>query len=125
MIDHSEYSLETIRNDGEFILYRGRRQTDATPSSILALTPVSERPPLESLRRMEHEYSLRAELDPGMGRQASRPRAVHKGGRCSCSPTPGASRSIDSSDGRWKLAQFLRVAIGSVGRARPVPRSAA
>jgi len=65
MIDHSEYSLETIRNDGEFILYRGRRQTDATPSSVFALTPASERPPLESLRRMEHEYSLRTDLDSG------------------------------------------------------------
>ena len=65
MIDHLEYSLETIRNDGEFILYRGRRQTDETPSSVLALTPASEPPPLACLRRMENEYFLRTDLDSG------------------------------------------------------------
>ena len=44
----SEYMLETLRKDGEFILYRGQhqRQADGNPPSILVLTPVSERPPL-------------------------------------------------------------------------------
>ena len=62
----AEYVLETLRQDGEFLLYRGqhRRYTDASPPSILALTPVSERPALGTLRRMEHEYALRAKLDP-------------------------------------------------------------
>ena len=42
------------------------------------MTPVSERPALGSLRRMEHEYSFKAELDPGW---ALRPLALasHKG----------------------------------------------
>ncbi|MGE5443560.1 MAG: hypothetical protein ACM3SR_03040, partial [Ignavibacteriales bacterium] len=67
MMELSEYNLETLRKDGEFLLYRGqpRRHTDATPPSILVVTPVSEQPALGSLGRMEHEYSLRAELDPG------------------------------------------------------------
>ena len=64
MIDLSEYRLETIRKDDEFILYSGTRQTDATSSSIFVLTPASEHPAVASLRRMEHEYSLQAELDP-------------------------------------------------------------
>jgi hypothetical protein len=38
MIDLSEYRLETIRKDDEFILYSGTRQTDATSSSILSNT---------------------------------------------------------------------------------------
>src|SRR4029077_7088779 len=61
----SEYTLETLRKDGEFILYRGqhRWQTDASPPSILVVTPVLEHPALGSLRRMEHEYSFRADLD--------------------------------------------------------------
>src|SRR5919197_5989834 len=74
------YTLETLRTDGEFILYRGRhrRQTGATPPSILVVTPVAERPALGSLRGMEHEYALRAELDPGW---AVRPLALapHQG----------------------------------------------
>ena len=63
----SEYMLETLRKDGEFILYRGQHQrpADGSPPSILVMTSVLERPALGSLRRMEHEYSLRAELDPG------------------------------------------------------------
>jgi serine/threonine protein kinase len=64
MIDLSEYRLETIRKDDEFILYSGTRQTDATSSSIFVLTPASEHPAVASLRGIEHEYSLQAELDP-------------------------------------------------------------
>ena len=64
VIELSEYMLETVRKDGEFILYRGRHrnQTDASPPSILVVTPVSERPALGSLRRIENEYSLRPSL---------------------------------------------------------------
>jgi hypothetical protein len=66
VIEVSEYKLETLRKDGEFILYRGerKRETRASAPSILAVTAASERPTLACLRRMEHEYSLRAELDP-------------------------------------------------------------
>ena len=64
MIDLSEYRLETIRKDDEFILYSGTRQTDATASSIFVLTPALEHPAVASLRGIEHEYSLQAELDP-------------------------------------------------------------
>lgn len=62
----SEYILQTLRKDGEFILYRGRhrRQDEGIPSSILVRTPFLERPALGSLRRMEHELSWKAELNP-------------------------------------------------------------
>ena len=63
----SEYLLQTLREDGEFILYRGRHRSriDAGLPPVLIVAPVSERPALGSLRRMEHEYALGAELDPG------------------------------------------------------------
>jgi serine/threonine protein kinase len=64
MIDLSEYRLETIRKYDEFILYSGTHQTDATASSIFVLTPALEHPAVASLRGLEHEYSLQAELDP-------------------------------------------------------------
>ena len=65
----SEYTLKTLRKDGEFILYRGQHQrpAHASPPTILVVTPVLERPAIGSIKRMEHEYSLRAEIDPEWG----------------------------------------------------------
>src|SRR3989454_3937539 len=109
----SEYMLETLRKDGEFILYRGQhqRQADGSPPSILVLTPASERPALGSLRRMEHEYSLRADLDSGW---AVRPLALasHKGRTMLVLTDPGGE-PLDRLLGRpMELTQFLRPAVG-------------
>ena len=59
-MDVSDYKLETLRRDAEFVLYRGlaESQTDKSPSRLLILVPVLERPAPETLRRMEHEFSL-------------------------------------------------------------------
>src|SRR5882762_2290786 len=108
----SEYTFETLRKDGEFIVYRGhhRRQTDASPPSILVMTPVSERPALGSLRRMEHEYSLRADLDAGW---AVCPLALapHKGRTMLVLTDPGGE-PLDRLPGRpMELTQFLRLAV--------------
>jgi PAS domain S-box-containing protein len=71
VIELSRYVLEALRKDEEFILYRGRNQGDA--SQILVLSPVAEHPTPESLRRLEHECSLREVLDPAW---SARPIAV-------------------------------------------------
>src|SRR5215813_12338453 len=65
-MDLSQYRLETIHQDGEFILYRGLRgtKTEASPASILALSPVMERPARATIKKIEHEFSLKDELDP-------------------------------------------------------------
>jgi hypothetical protein len=59
-MDLSQYRLETLHQDGEFILYRGLRRTQAekSPPSILALSPVMERPAPATIKKMEHEFSL-------------------------------------------------------------------
>ncbi|MBV9734195.1 MAG: hypothetical protein JO275_15585, partial [Verrucomicrobia bacterium] len=62
MIELSRYVLEAVRKDEEFVLYRGRSKDDA--SEVLVLSPVVEYPTPESLKRLEHEYSLKEELDP-------------------------------------------------------------
>ena len=59
----SEYVLEPLRKDEEFILYRGQHRNQVDAPSVLLLAPVSTRPAPESLKSMEHEYSLRAELE--------------------------------------------------------------
>ena len=62
MIELSRYAFEELRKDEESILYRGQSKDDA--SWVLVLSPMLEYPPPESLKRLEHEYSLREELDP-------------------------------------------------------------
>ena len=71
MIELSTYSLELLRNDKELNLYRGRSEHD--DSRILVLSPAVEYPAPETLKRLEHEYSLREELEPAW---AARPIAI-------------------------------------------------
>jgi serine/threonine protein kinase len=71
VIDLSRYAFEALRKDEEFILYRGRSENNA--GQILVLSPVVTHPTLESLKRLEHVYSLREELDPSW---AARPIAM-------------------------------------------------
>jgi hypothetical protein len=70
MIELSRYELEALRKDRDFVLYRGGK--NAQLPSILVLMPVSEFPAPESLERLEHEYSLRQELDPAWSRRPIR-----------------------------------------------------
>src|SRR5262245_30371122 len=66
LMDLSQYPLETLRQDGEFILYRCLRHNEAetTSPSVLALSPVMERPAPETIKKIEHEFSLKDQLDP-------------------------------------------------------------
>src|SRR5260370_41936809 len=68
--------LVPLREGADFILYRGRQHGD--PSPILAVAPTTEHPSPQSLRRLEHEYSLASELDPAW---AAKPLALtrHEG----------------------------------------------
>jgi PAS domain S-box-containing protein len=109
----SEYTLKTLRKDGEFILYRGQHQrpAHASPPTILVVTPVLERPAIGSIKRMEHEYSLRAEIDPEWG---IRPfaLALHMG-RTMLVLTDSGGEPLDRLLGRpMELTQFLRLAVG-------------
>src|SRR2546429_1711311 len=59
----SGYILEPIREDDEFVLYRGRgRGTRTDKPVVLVLKPAAARPRLQSLNKLKHEYSLRDEL---------------------------------------------------------------
>src|SRR5260370_35735297 len=58
----SRYVLEPLRESADFTLYRGLQQGNSSP--VLALALATEQPSAQDLRRLEHEYSLAAELDP-------------------------------------------------------------
>src|SRR5947209_16486043 len=60
-VDLSRYRLEALRHDKAFVLYRGR--SEDIDGSVLVLAAQSQNPDPESLRRLEHEYSLATELD--------------------------------------------------------------
>src|SRR5215475_9179311 len=61
----SEYRLEALHQDEEFILYRGLRQTksETGPPSFLGLSPVTEHPVPATIKKIEHEFSLKDELN--------------------------------------------------------------
>src|SRR4029450_2426435 len=74
-MDLSAYTLETLHQDREFVLCRGRGTASPTPDppSILVTMPISEHPAPDRVRMLEHELALRAELD---SRWAIRPLAL-------------------------------------------------
>jgi serine/threonine protein kinase len=109
MMDLSTYTLESLRQDAEFILYRARR--DADPHQILVLTPRSTPPARETLRRLEHEYALRTELDPAW---AVPPLALVRdpGQTVLVLQDPGGEPLDRLLPEPLELEQFLRIAIG-------------
>jgi serine/threonine protein kinase len=113
VIDLSEYTLDTLRRDGEFILYRGeqRNHNGAGAPLILAVRPVSDRPASSSLRRMEHEYSFRAELDPAW---AVKPLDLseHDGQMTLVFENPGGEPLDRIIQGPMEIRQFLRFGVG-------------
>src|SRR6185503_6784604 len=64
-VDLSLDRLETILEDGEFVLYRSDDPTDtAAPRSVLVMMPRLEHPRPQVVRMLEYEHTLRDELDP-------------------------------------------------------------
>ena len=107
----SKYILEPVRKDEEFVLYRGYQVSHTDPPSVLVLAPVTTRPALESLKKIEHEYSLRDELDSAW---AVRPLAVceHRGQPVLVLEDPGGETLDRLLPGPMEMGQFLRFAVG-------------
>src|SRR5438309_6080857 len=109
----SAYVLEYLREGAEFTLYRGRQH--GNPSPLLAIALTAEHPSPQSLRRLEHEYSLAAELDPAW---AAKPLAltVHEGRTLLVLRDPGGKPLdlvLEQNQGQpLDLTLFLRIAIG-------------
>jgi PAS domain S-box-containing protein len=106
------YLLELIREGADFTLYRGRKHGTASPVLVVVLT---EQPSPQGLRRLEHEYSLAAKLDPAW---AAKPLALtrHEGQTVLILMDPGGEPLdliLERSKGEsLDLARLLRVAVG-------------
>src|SRR5262245_45078021 len=107
----SQYVLEPLRIDEEFVLYRAHHSSEHRQPSILVLLPASDHPPLATLKKIEHEYSLRNELDSSW---AIRPLTLSEqaGQTMLTFEDPGGDTLEKSLSGPMETEQFLRVAIG-------------
>jgi hypothetical protein len=65
VLDLAQYTLEQVRRDAEFVLFRGLRMGHEKGSrSILVQVPVANPPSPATVRSLQEEYALRSELDP-------------------------------------------------------------
>ena len=115
-----EDSRQTLREDAEFVVYRARWQNsiNAAPTPILVVAPIQEHTSPRSLRQMEHEYSLRNELDSSW---AVRPLALAglQGRPVLLLEDPGGEPLERLIGAPMELRQFLQLAIelsGSLGQ---------
>jgi PAS domain S-box-containing protein len=108
MIELSRCVYQRLRADEEFALSRVRQ--DGEQSTVLVVAPVSEYLPLGSLARLEHEYSLRDELDPDW---ALRPLALSRreGRMMLVLDDPGGEPLSRFLSQPMELGRFLRLAI--------------
>lgn len=108
----SGYVLVPLRESADFTLYRGRKHDD--PSSVLAIA-LFEQPSPQSVRRLMHEYSFAAELDPAW---AAKPLGItrHEGRTILLLRDPGGQPLdwiLERDQGQpLDVTRFLSIAIG-------------
>ena len=102
-----------LREEARLTLYRGRKPGTLTP--VVALAAAASQPSPQSLRRLEHEWSLAAELDPAW---AARPIALTRQlGRATLILEDPGGEPLDQvieaqKRARLDLDQCLRIAVG-------------
>ena len=109
-VDLSEFALQPLREDEEFILYRGRPKR-AEVLSILLLTPVVTHSRLETLEKINHEYALKSDLDATW---AVRPRdlSLYNEKTSLLLEDPGGTPLHRLIERPMDVRQFLPLAIG-------------
>ena len=109
MTDSSSYTLQSPWKNAEYVLYRGKRKADSR--HVLVVAPLSEKPAEGTLRRLEHEYELRTNLDPAW---AVLPLAlIRDSGRIMLVLEDLGGEPLDRVlEDRVELRQLLRIAIG-------------
>lgn len=72
VVQLSSYTLDRIRDDGEFNLYRAHAQRIEAPS-VLLLAPVTAQPSPQGLNKIDHEFSSKSGTGFGPGGAARGP----------------------------------------------------
>jgi hypothetical protein len=108
------HRLETLLEDGEFVLCRSGLPIDTTvpvPSALVVM-PRSEHPRSQVVRMLEHDYSLRDALDP-VRTVRSVALTTHEGRAALVLEDPGGEgkyliAAVDYvQDGQWYDPEFL------------------
>ena len=112
-MDLSDFTLDTLHRHGELVLSRGRRRrgTNPGPPSVLVLMPRSEHSRPETVRMLEHEYSLRTEVDAAWAVTAVEI-TQYEGRTVLILDDPGGEPLTQLVGTPMEVGQFLRVAIG-------------
>ncbi len=102
------YAVEPLRKDHEFVLYRGHSKE---APSVFLLTTVSLRPAPETVKKLEHEYALREELDSAWAVRSLAISELH-GQTTLVLEDPGGDTLDRFLPGPMEMTQFLRFAVG-------------
>jgi PAS domain S-box-containing protein len=113
IVEISAYTRKCLREDEEFILCRARASEEELPC-VLLLIPASTRPAVESLKKIEREYSFRDDLDTIW---AVRPLALsqYNGHKALVLEDPGGEPLHRLIQGPIETGRFLRIAISLAG----------
>jgi len=111
-VELSQYVLETLREDGEFVLSRGEHSNQPGSPSVFLLVPASMQPALETLKKIEYEYSLRDELDSAWAVR-SVALSEHGGQMTLVLEDPGGETLDRFLPGPMEMTRFLRFAVGT------------
>ena len=104
-------SSKLIRRDEEFVLYRGEHSNQPGSPSVFLLAPASKQPALETIKKIEHEYSLRDELDSAWAVR-SLALSEHRGQMTLVLEDPGGETLDRFLPGPMEMTRFLRFAVG-------------
>jgi serine/threonine protein kinase len=109
MTELTSFLLERLWEDGELVLFRGKRDTDLM--RVLVAAPALKQPAPEAIARLQHAYSLAGELDPVW---ATRPLELvrHEGRPALLMEDPGGDPLVRLLSGPMEPRQFLGIAIG-------------
>jgi hypothetical protein len=110
------HRLETLLEDGEFVLCR-RGQTTVPARSALVVMPRSEHPRSEVVRMLEHEYSLRDALDP-VWAVRSVALTTHEGRAALVLEDPGGELLVQRAGTPMDLGDVLRTGAGVAAAVR-------
>ena len=104
--------LHTVFEDGEFVVYRSGDPTNtAAPRSVLVVMPRSEHPRPQAVRTLEHEHSLRDELDPAWAIR-SLALTTYDGRAALVLEDPGADLLVQRTGTSMDVGEILRIGAG-------------
>jgi predicted ATPase/signal transduction histidine kinase len=109
MTELTNFVLERLGEDGELVLFRGKR--DAGLARVLVAAPALEQPVPETIARLQHAYSLAGRLDPAWATQPLE-LAHHEGRPALLMEDPGGDLLEWLIGQPMEPRQFLRIAIG-------------